>query len=75
MSCISEEGAKTYLHLGKSNQSDLETRGYIFEGYLVVADRLLLGKEAADFFGQRLRENDIGQVLEELNGSYVHRKK
>ena len=72
MNCISKEGAKIYLHLGKANQSDLETRGYIFEGYLVVADRLLLGKEAADFLGQRLRGNDISQVLEELNGSYFY---
>ena len=31
MSSISKAGAKIYLHLGKANQSDLETRGYILE--------------------------------------------
>lgn len=56
--------------LGDARESDLEGAGYLFDGYLVADDALLVGPEASGHFGLVLARHGIEGALDRLNGSY-----
>ena len=58
------------VRLGGACERDLEGAGYLFDGYLVADDALLVGQEASDHFGLVLARHGIDGALDHLNGSY-----
>ena len=58
------------VRLGDAREGDLEGAGYLFDGYLVADDSLLVGPEASDHFGHVLARHGIDGALDRLNGSY-----
>lgn len=58
------------VRLGAASERDLEGEGYLFDGYLVADDVLLVGQGASDHFGLLLGRHGIEGVLERLNGAY-----
>ncbi len=58
------------VRLGDAREGDLEGAGYLFDGYLVADDALLVGPEASHHFGLVLARHGIDGALDRLNGSY-----
>lgn len=58
------------VRVGAGCERDLEGAGYLFDGYLVADDALLVGAEASDHFGLVLARHGIDAALDRLNGCY-----